>query len=150
MTSSGGKFEFYSPEFSWSLWKPMFMHSTWSTFRMHRKACRSNVFVFIFFVCPIVVVGQLTFCLTFLVIFALHFGPDFCGGAILKYYFSFVTFLLQKSWPSRFKILGDHDLKVKPYFVALCGYTALQQSGLYLSLKKVWHFHIVQNFSQNN
>ena len=69
--------------------------------------------------------------------FALQFGPDFCGGAVLKYYFAFVTFLLQKSWPSRFKILGDHDLKVKPYFVALCGDTALKQSGLYLSLKKV-------------
>ena len=82
--------------------------------------------------------------------FALQFGPDFCGGAVLKYYFLFVTFLPQKSWPSRFKILGDHDLKVKPYFVALCGDTALKQSGLYLSLKKVWHFHIVQNFSQNN
>ena len=69
--------------------------------------------------------------------FALQFGPAFCSGAVLKYYFAFVTFLLQKSWPSRFKILGDHDLKVKPYFVALCGDTALKQSGLYLSLKKV-------------
>ena len=150
MTSSGGKFEFYSPQFSWNFWKLMFMQSTRKKNLQNASYGKARRFVFIFFVCPIVVVGQLTFCLTFLVIFALHFGPDFCGGAILKYYFSFVTFLLQKSWPSRFKILGDHDLKVKPYFVALCGYTALQQSGLYLSLKKVWHFHIVQNFSQNN
>ena len=35
--------------------------------------------------------------------FALQFGPDFCGGAILKYYFSFVTFC--------FKNLGQVDLR---------------------------------------
>ena len=35
--------------------------------------------------------------------FALQFGPDFCGSAILKYYFSFVTFC--------FKNLGQVDLR---------------------------------------
>ena len=35
--------------------------------------------------------------------FALQFGPDFCGGAVLKYYFAFVTFFS--------KNLGKVDLR---------------------------------------